>query len=65
MDDLGATDQLPFFVSRTSRAGLTIRQIGQMPGASRLHNKTPLCWFFMILDCSPRLRIIELFGYCV
>jgi len=29
------------------RAGLTIGQTGQMPGASRLNTKTFLYWFFM------------------
>ena len=41
-------------------AGLTIGQTGQMPGASRLGIKTLLYWFFIFLDCSPRVKIVEL-----
>jgi len=47
------------------RAGVTIGQTGQMPGASRLNIKTLLYWIFMFLGCSPRLQIVELFDYCV
>ena len=47
------------------RAGLTIGQTGQMPGASRLNIKTLLYWFFIFLACSPRVKIVELFDYCV
>jgi len=34
-------------------------------GASRLNAKTLLYWFFMFLGCSPRVKIAELFDYCV
>jgi len=34
-------------------------------GASRLNDKTPLYWFFMFLGCYPRVKIVELFNYCV
>ena len=44
----------------TSRAGLTIVQ-----GALRLNIKTLLYWFFMFLCCSSRVKIVELFDYCV
>ena len=43
----------------------TIWQAGQMPGVSRLNIKTLLYWFFMILGCSPRVKIVELFDDCV
>jgi len=48
-----------------TRAGLTIGQTGQMPGASRLNIKTLFYWFFMFIGCSPRIKIVELFDYCV
>ena len=41
------------------RAGLTIGQTGQIPGASRLIIKTLLYWFFMFLRCSLCVKIIE------
>jgi len=44
-----------------SRAGLTIGQTGQMPGASRLDIKTLLHWFVIVLGCSPCVKIVELF----
>jgi len=47
------------------RAGLTIGQTGQMPEASRLNIKRLLYWFFVSLGCSPRVKIVELFDYCV
>ena len=47
------------------RAGLTTGQTGQMPGASRLNIKTFLYWIFMFLGYSPRLKIVEIFDYCV
>jgi len=34
-------------------------------GASRLDIKRRLHWFFMSLGCSPRVKIVELFDYCV
>ena len=34
-------------------------------GVSRLNTKTLLYWIFMFLGCSPRLKIVELFDYCV
>jgi len=54
----------------SSRVGLTIGQTGKMPGtsrfgASRLNIKTLLYLFFMFLGCSPRVKIVELFDYCV
>jgi len=48
----------------TIRAGLTNGQTGQMRGASRLNTKT-LHWFFMFLGCSLRVKIAEVFVYCV
>ena len=47
------------------RQDLTIRQTGQMPAASRLDIKTLLYWFYIFLGCSPRVKIVELFDYCV
>jgi len=46
-------------------AGLTIGQTRQMPGASRLNIKTLFYRFFMFLGCSPRVKIVELFDYCI
>jgi len=40
-------------------------QTGQMHGASRLNIKTLFYWFFMFLNCSPRVKIAELFDDCV
>jgi len=34
-------------------------------GASRLNIKTLLYRFFMFSGCSPRVKIVELFDYCV
>jgi len=51
--------------SHIGRAALTIGQTGQMPSASRLNTKVFLYWFFMFLGCSPRVKIVELFDYCV
>ena len=34
-------------------------------GASRLDIKTLLSWFFIFLDCSSRVKTVELFDYCV
>ena len=34
-------------------------------GASRLNIKTLLYWFFVLLSCSARVTIAELFCYCV
>ena len=48
-----------------TRAGLTIGQTGQMPGALRLNIKTLLYWFFIFLGCWPRVKIVEFFEYCV
>jgi len=47
------------------RAGLTIGQTGQMPGASRLNIKTLVYWFFIFLGFSPGVKIVELFDYYV
>jgi len=33
--------------------------------ASRLNIKTFFYWFFMFVGCSPRIKIVELFDYCV
>jgi len=33
--------------------------------ALRLNVKTLLYWFFMFLDCSPSVKIVEIFDYCV
>jgi len=51
-------------VRQRPRAGLTIGQTGQLPGASRLEIKTRLYWFFILIGCSPRVKIVELFDYC-
>jgi len=50
---------------RGDRAGLTIGQTGQMPEVSRLNIETLLYWFFMFLGSSPRVKIAEIFDYCV
>jgi len=59
----------PFAIKKITtaerRAGLTIGQTGQMPGASRLNTNTLLYWFFMFLGRSTRVKIVELFDYCV
>ena len=34
-------------------------------GASRLNVKALLYWFFMFSGCSPRVKIAELYDYCV
>jgi len=47
------------------QAGLTIGQTGQMPRTSRLNTKTLLYWFFTFLGCSTRVKIVQLFDYCV
>ena len=47
------------------RAELIVGQTGQMPGASRLNIKTLLHWFLMFLGCSPCVKIVKLFAYCV
>jgi len=49
----------------TARAGLIFGPSEQMPGASRLDMKTLLYWFFIFLDCSPRVKTVELFDGCV
>jgi len=43
------------------KAGSTIGQTGQMPGASRLNIKRLVYWFFRYLGCPPRVNIVELF----
>jgi len=56
---------VPSKINIVARVGLSIRQTGQMPGASRLNIKTLLFCFFMFLGCTPRVKIAELFDYCV
>jgi len=34
-------------------------------GASRLKIKILLYWFFVFLGCSPRVKNVEIFDYCV
>jgi len=34
-------------------------------GASRLNTKILLYWIFQFLGCSPHVKIVELFDYCV
>jgi len=52
-------------MANVARAGLTIAQTGQMPGASRMDIKTLLYWFFVFLGCSPRVKMVELSDYWV
>jgi len=54
-----------------SRAGLTIGQTGQMPGASRFWGprasipKHSVTVFLMYSGWSPRVKMVQLFDYCV
>jgi len=47
------------------RTGLSIGQTRQVPGVSRLDIKTLPYWFFIFLGCSARVKIVEVFDYCV
>jgi len=46
-----------------SRAGLTMEQTGQIPGASRFNTKTLFYCFFVFSGCSPRVKIVEFLIY--